>query len=114
MQLLIANFILVIFSFSLVFGFYAAFKKQKLALLAFIIYLLFLLIYFKKLCLPSLRFKHFFVKICILSINVLAQCALNSLKALLRFAYCALGVQTAFCVCGATFLTLRAHPCLAV
>ncbi len=38
---------------------------------------------------------------------VAAQCTLNRIKAQLRFAYCALGLQIAFCFCGATFLNLR-------
>jgi hypothetical protein len=36
---------------------------------------------------------------------------LNSLKAQLHFAYCALSLQIACYFCGATFLKLRAHPC---
>ncbi len=37
------------------------------------------------------------------------QCALNSSKAQLRFAYCALVLYIAFCFCGATILMFRAH-----
>ncbi len=58
--------------------------------------------YLKKLRLHSLSF---------LALIVVAQCALNSFKSQLRFAYYALGFQIAFCFCGATFLKLCAHPC---
>jgi EamA domain-containing membrane protein RarD len=50
------------------------------------------------------------VKLAFLALIIAAQCALNSLKAQLRFAYCALGLQIAFCFYGATFLKFRAHP----
>jgi hypothetical protein len=36
---------------------------------------------------------------------------LDRSKAQLRFAYCALVLQIAFCFCGATFLMLRAQLC---
>jgi hypothetical protein len=36
---------------------------------------------------------------------------LDSSKAQLRFAYCALVLKIAFCFCGATFLMLRGQLC---
>jgi hypothetical protein len=47
--------------------------------------------------LRSLRFKKILRKLALLALIAAAQCALNSLKAQLHFAYCALGLQTAFC-----------------
>jgi hypothetical protein len=62
--------------------------------------------------LRSLRYKIFWWKLAFLALIIAAQCALNSLKAQLRFAYCALVVQIAFCFFGATFLRLRAQLCI--
>ncbi len=65
-----------------------------------------------KLPLHFLRFKIFSWTLAFLALIVAAQCALNSSKAQLRFAYCALVLQIAFCFCGATFLMLGAQLCL--
>jgi hypothetical protein len=65
---------------------------------------------FSKAQLRSLRLKFFCVwKLAFLALIVAAQCALNSSKAQLRFAYCALVLLIEFCFCGATFLMLRAQ-----
>jgi hypothetical protein len=47
--------------------------------------------------------QFFFENLALLVFIVVAQCALNSSKAQLHFAYCALVLQIAFCFCSTTF-----------
>jgi hypothetical protein len=58
-----------------------------------------------------LRLKIFWGKLAFLALLVVAQCALDSSKGQLRFAYCALVLQIAFCFSSATFLMLGAQLC---